>query len=757
MPAVDFMECVARALVDVFAEEVGELSEVLPEVAERVWQEWGQGREADDLLTDMGTLARYSGEALRHRVERVTYATANDKSEVLQHLLKLFLAHLPHMMWHSRRLEIPTNTLPFLSIPRDAEGVLRLLPSRLSCYQAGDRPFSDRSLYLETLLGLGTYGETWLVRDERGPERPPRAVKFITDPAVGDCLRGQTLALERVMQRARHPGIVRLLGIELLGGLPSFHSEDFRCGTLTVELVATQDASARWSPYHSARVILALTEIVRFAHRLEPPLIHGDLKPSNILVSPDGERTVYTITDYGIGGMTARHTLATTARGSARGRFLTSAVQGAYSPLYASPQLLRGEPPDPRDDIFALGVIWCQLLTGDLTRGRPGGTRWHHRLLARGVPSRLLSLLAECLEEDRSDRIPDAATLAELLTEALPLKQACHDREPEVERRIRDHVDRARRAILAGDHERARSEAASILMLDHVVTADLIFSESYRLSGNFQEAIDYATEALELQPHESQTYLTRARAYFAKGDIDCALADTYEVARLNPREFDAWCLQAECLWRKKEWQRGIFSADQALQLDPKHPQPYTIRAECHRLLGDYRKAVADATEALKYQPMNRQAFVTRGEAHRMLNELERAIADATEAIRLDASDPAPYTTRGEAHRLRGVLVRAIADFNDSLRLNPTDAWCLASRGVAKGSTGDYSAALTDLNEALRLSRNHPAAHAFRGHIYRRMGKFDIAVTDLEESLRLSPQYAWAAKELERAKRGETSC
>jgi hypothetical protein len=43
MPAVDLMECVARAVADAFRDEVGELTEVMPEVAEQVWQRWGLG------------------------------------------------------------------------------------------------------------------------------------------------------------------------------------------------------------------------------------------------------------------------------------------------------------------------------------------------------------------------------------------------------------------------------------------------------------------------------------------------------------------------------------------------------------------------------------------------------------------------------------------------------------------------------------------------------------------------------------------
>lgn len=91
---------------------------------------------------------------------------------------------------------------------------------------------------------------------------------------------------------------------------------------------------------------------------------------------------------------------------------------GSYTPLYASPQQMRGASPDPRDDVYALGVIWWQLLTGDLSAGRPGGRRWHQRLKAQGMDETLIEILTDCLEEEPGDRPADANVLASTLAEA---------------------------------------------------------------------------------------------------------------------------------------------------------------------------------------------------------------------------------------------------------------------------------------------------------------------------------------------------
>ena len=109
------------------------------------------------------------------------------------------------------------------------------------------------------------------------------------------------------------------------------------------------------------------------------------------------------------------------ARGGTKtAAFLASAVRGAYTPLYASPQQMRGDAlAHPSDDVYALGVIWYQLLTGDLTVGRPGGEAWKKRLGERGMTPALLGVLASCFEDQRDDRPGDGIELAASLAKAL--------------------------------------------------------------------------------------------------------------------------------------------------------------------------------------------------------------------------------------------------------------------------------------------------------------------------------------------------
>src|SRR5205807_4508536 len=88
---------------------------------------------------------------------------------------------------------------------------------------------------------------------------------------------------------------------------------------------------------------------------------------------------------------------------------LGTRLRGVYSPLYASPQQKNGRDPDQRDDVFALWVIWYQLLTGDLSQGLPA--EWAEDLQEAGAGGALIRLLGRCVSGRAERRPTDADAL----------------------------------------------------------------------------------------------------------------------------------------------------------------------------------------------------------------------------------------------------------------------------------------------------------------------------------------------------------
>src|SRR5208283_1206634 len=299
---------------------------------------------------------------------------------------------------------------------RKAEDLLPYLPAGLPRFQPGQcyKPRPDIAWELVEPLGVGGFGEVWKARDFPGRQQTV-ALKFCLDAAGKDqLLRYEAKILQQVMDRGGHSGIVKLQDQYLDAKPPCLAYEFIEGGNLVGQIRDWQQGRGGLSPRNSAKVIRQLAEIIGYAHSLQPPIVHRDLKPANILVvDRGGGKYIFKITDFGIGGLAIQQAMAQTRVSTRRQDMLPTLIAGSHTPPYASPQQMKGEDPDPRDDVYALGVIWYQVLMGDVTVSRPGGNAWQKHLLGeRKMPAQLLELLVSCFEEDRKDRPATAAALA---------------------------------------------------------------------------------------------------------------------------------------------------------------------------------------------------------------------------------------------------------------------------------------------------------------------------------------------------------
>jgi formylglycine-generating enzyme required for sulfatase activity len=175
--------------------------------------------------------------------------------------------------------------------------------------------------------------------------------------------------------------------------------------------------SGRLTPGVAGSWLRELAAVMAFPHQMSPPLVHRDLKPANVLVPPAADGAFRPrVIDFGISEVAATRALGEATRAATgRSALQATVVRGAYTPLYASPQQIRGEAADPRDDVHALGVVWHQMLTGDLSHGRPSGRGWRRQHSDRGMSAELLDLLEVCTDDDPHERPADAGDLVRRL------------------------------------------------------------------------------------------------------------------------------------------------------------------------------------------------------------------------------------------------------------------------------------------------------------------------------------------------------
>jgi serine/threonine protein kinase len=371
---------------------------------------------------DLEALVQAGQGEVRQAAEAVAAQEAADQPAEARLALTSYLSQMPASIRQSlRRPSDPGGaTAPASLSLRKPEDLLPFLPAGLPRFKPGDRPLAADWELVE-LLGKGGFGEVWKARHLTRSRQRPVALKFCLDAEAAATLRNEA-ALHDHLDRVREgslPGIVPLLETYLRADPPCLmydYIEGCDLAGLVRDLHGQGSLPAGFARGPASRVVQRLASIVGIAHRLDPPLVHRDLKLSNVLVRQGGgDPPELFVADFGIGALAAGQALREQARSRPLSCQVTAAaILGAYTPLYASRQQVRGEPPDPRDDVHALGVIWYQLCTGDLTMlSIP--PNWRKVVEELELGEERADLLGACISARAAERPVDAAKLAERL------------------------------------------------------------------------------------------------------------------------------------------------------------------------------------------------------------------------------------------------------------------------------------------------------------------------------------------------------
>jgi eukaryotic-like serine/threonine-protein kinase len=204
-------------------------------------------------------------------------------------------------------------------------------------------------------IGEGGMGEVWLAERTDGAYEQLVAVKVLKRGMDTQAILRRFLLERRILARLHHPHIVRLVdGGMSTDGRP-FYVMDHVDGQPITEYAAQHYLDVR------ARVALLaeIADAVAYAHT--QLVVHRDLKPSNILVDQNGKPRVL---DFGIAKLIEESGEQTRTGTGLR----------VMSPAYAAPEQILGEPIGTATDVYALGLMLCELLIGQLPRQRRGST-----------------------------------------------------------------------------------------------------------------------------------------------------------------------------------------------------------------------------------------------------------------------------------------------------------------------------------------------------------------------------------------------
>ncbi|HSA94523.1 MAG TPA: protein kinase [Acidobacteriota bacterium] len=265
-------------------------------------------------------------------------------------------------------------------------------------------------------LGAGGMGEVYRARDQRLLRDV--AVKVLPSAVACDADRLARFEREaRALAHLSHPAILSIFDFGRTGGTTYAVTELLEGETLRERL-----GHERLSWRRAVEIAAAIADGLASAH--DAGIIHRDLKPENLFLTRDGR---VKILDFGL----ARIELARSDKAATLS--ISSTCSGPGTVLgtvgYMAPEQVRGEQADARTDIFALGCVLFEMVTGRRAFKRETAAETMTAILkepvpelgssAPGVPAELGGLVGRCLEKNPAERFQSASDLAFGLREVL--------------------------------------------------------------------------------------------------------------------------------------------------------------------------------------------------------------------------------------------------------------------------------------------------------------------------------------------------
>ena len=518
---------------------------------------------------------------------------------------------------------------------------------------------------IERALGWGASGVVYLAQDTNLSR--PVAIKELT-------LSGQAdeEARKRFHQEARaagglsHPHIVTVYALRVEGPCIYLVMEYVAGGSLRALL----DQCGRLPVEEAVRIAAEVCEGLAAAH--ERGIVHRDVKPENILLTEDGRAK---IGDFGVAHMPR----------SAGGYGMTRTGFQPGTLLYMSPEQIRGQDVDGRSDVYQVGTLLYEMLTGRCC-----------------VDFQTLQVRAR--ESAGTTGVLLQARLYELLTEVI-----CY-RDPEGVCNVRPDLP-----LEAGELvKRALAKNRD----DRPTAAE--FARALRRAGTTQASTgaEISTPNVALAKH----HLDRALAYKDQDRLDDAIREIHSALRNNPEFAKAHCTLGVAYLEEGRLGEAVDAFRTALRIDPGDAMTHFNLGVAYGKQNRIDEAILEYRAALRANPNNTEAHFHLGSIYSEQLMVDDAIAEFQAVLRIDPYYAEAHYYLARVYYAQGNLPEAIRELGTALRIRPNYAEAHADLGHVYGFQGRLVEAARQFENALHIKPDVADWHYTLSRIYGDLGR-----------------------------------
>ncbi len=213
--------------------------------------------------------------------------------------------------------------------------------------------------------------------------------------------------------------------------------------------------------------------------------------------------------------------------------------------------------------------------------------------------------------------------------------------------------------------------------------------------NNYQAALPYFNETIELDSDNFEAYYYRGLTYLYLSELEKAIEDFTASIKYNPDFPDSYNNRGLAYNYLEKFHEALSDFTQAIKLDPQFAEAYMNRGSFYLYTEDFVNARKDFELAAKYNSTNPELYFLRGRLNYTEGKYKDAINDFTQAIKLGLNSQKVYYNRANGYVHEEEFSKAIEDYSKVLEIDPNDLNSLNNRAYCYDKLGEDELAKQD--------------------------------------------------------------